>query len=64
VNRHGMSKPGCPWGGFKMSGIGRLYSKEGTREFTNVKHLWVSGHEAWRQHADAAEKRETRRQVA
>lgn len=41
VNRHGMSKPGCPWGGFKMSGLGRLYSKEGTRELTNVKHVWV-----------------------
>ncbi len=63
VNRHGMSKPGCPWGGFKMSGSGRLYSKEGTREFTNVKHLWVSGHKAGWQ-PGAAEKRATRRQVA
>ncbi|MBI2452170.1 aldehyde dehydrogenase [Candidatus Pacearchaeota archaeon] len=41
VNRHGMSKAGCPWGGYKMSGIGRIYSKEGVREFTNIKHVWV-----------------------
>lgn len=41
INRHGMSKPGCPWGGCKMSGIGRIYSKEGIREFCNVKHVWV-----------------------
>ncbi len=41
INRHGMSKPGCPWGGCKLSGIGRIYSKEGIREFTNVKHVWV-----------------------
>lgn len=41
INRHGMSKPGCPWGGYKLSGIGRIYSKEGIREFTNTKHIWV-----------------------
>ena len=41
INRHGMSKAGCPWGGYKKSGIGRIYSKEGVREFTNVKHVWV-----------------------
>ncbi len=41
INRHGMSKAGCPFGGYKKSGIGRLYSKEGIREFCNVKHLWV-----------------------
>lgn len=64
VNRHGMSKPGCPWGGFKMSGIGRLYSKEGTREFTNVKHVWVSGHRAGWRRAEVAEKRAVRRQGA
>ncbi len=41
INRHGMSKAGCPWGGYKQSGIGRIYSKEGIREFTNIKHVWV-----------------------
>ncbi len=41
INRHGMSKIGMPWGGYKMSGIGRIYSKEGVRSFCNVKHVWV-----------------------
>ena len=41
INRHGMSKVGCPWGGYKKSGIGRIYSKEGVREFCNIKHIWV-----------------------
>ncbi|MBI2631424.1 aldehyde dehydrogenase [Candidatus Pacearchaeota archaeon] len=41
INRHGMSKAGCPWGGYKMSGIGRIYSKEGVRNFCNIKHVWV-----------------------
>lgn len=41
INRHGMSKPGCPWGGYKMSGFGRIYSRDGTRNLTNVKHIWV-----------------------
>ena len=41
INRHGMSKVGCPWGGYKKSGFGRIYSKEGIREFCNVKHVWV-----------------------
>ena len=41
INRHGMSKVGCPWGGYKKSGIGRIYSKEGIRSFCNTKHIWV-----------------------
>jgi acyl-CoA reductase-like NAD-dependent aldehyde dehydrogenase len=28
---------GIPWGGCKESGIGRMKTKEGLREFTNVK---------------------------
>ncbi len=41
INRHGLSKAGCPWGGYKKSGIGRIYSKEGIRSFCNTKHIWV-----------------------
>ncbi len=41
INRHGMSKAGCPWGGYKNSGSGRIYSREGVREFCNVKHVWI-----------------------
>ena len=42
INRYGSSKIGCPWGGAKQSGIGRLYTKEGIREFCNIKHVWVN----------------------
>ncbi len=41
INRHGMSKAGCPWGGYKKSGMGRIYSKEGIRGFCNTKHVWI-----------------------
>ncbi len=41
INRHGMSKAGLPWGGYKKSGIGRIYSKEGIRSLCNVKHIWI-----------------------
>ena len=41
INRHGLSKAGCPWGGYKKSGVGRIYSKEGIRSFCNTKHIWV-----------------------
>jgi len=41
VNRHGLSKAGCPWGGYKLSGFGRIYSKEGIRQFMNTKHIWI-----------------------
>ncbi|MEK6914266.1 MAG: aldehyde dehydrogenase family protein [Nanoarchaeota archaeon] len=41
INRHGLSKAGCPWGGYKKSGFGRIYSKEGIRNFCNTKHIWI-----------------------
>ncbi len=41
INRHGMSKAGCPWGGYKNSGVSRIYSKESIRSLCNVKHIWV-----------------------
>lgn len=41
INRHGMSKAGFPWGGYKDSGLGRIYSREGIHTFTNIKHIWT-----------------------
>jgi len=37
INSHGGLRPGVPWGGCKESGIGRMKTKEGLREFTNIK---------------------------
>jgi len=41
INTHGGGKEGSAWGGAKLSGLGRLGSKEGTHEFTNVKTIRV-----------------------
>jgi len=41
VNAHGGGKQGSAWGGAKTSGLGRLGTKEGTHEFTNVKTIRV-----------------------
>jgi len=37
INSHAAGSPGAPWGGAKESGIGRMKTKEGLREFTNIK---------------------------
>jgi acyl-CoA reductase-like NAD-dependent aldehyde dehydrogenase len=39
INSHGPVPDGCPWGGAKESGIGRLRWKDGVREFTNIKYV-------------------------
>jgi acyl-CoA reductase-like NAD-dependent aldehyde dehydrogenase len=36
-NSHAAFSSGIPWGGAKESGIGRMKTREGMREFTNVK---------------------------
>jgi acyl-CoA reductase-like NAD-dependent aldehyde dehydrogenase len=36
-NTHAAMQSGIPWGGAKESGLGRMKTKEGLREFTNVK---------------------------
>lgn len=36
-NTHAAMDSGIPWGGCKESGIGRMKTKEGLRDFTNVK---------------------------
>jgi len=39
INTHGSGPAGAPWGGAKESGIGRMETKEGMREFTNIKYI-------------------------
>jgi acyl-CoA reductase-like NAD-dependent aldehyde dehydrogenase len=41
LNAHGVPPLGAPWGGTKESGIGRTRSKEGLREFCNVKFVGI-----------------------
>jgi len=36
INAHDSLGPGIPWGGCKESGVGRMKTREGLREFTNV----------------------------
>lgn len=42
INRYGSLRIGCPWGGTKQSGIGRLCEASCVREFCTSKHIWIS----------------------
>jgi acyl-CoA reductase-like NAD-dependent aldehyde dehydrogenase len=42
INVHGGGAIGAPWGGTKESGIGRINTKEGFRQFTNTKLVRTS----------------------
>ncbi len=39
INGGGYMRPDGPWGGFKLSGMGREMGEDGFREFFQVKHL-------------------------
>ena len=41
VNSHGPGPFGTPWGGAKESGIGRMHTKEGLREYTSIKTVQI-----------------------
>jgi phenylacetaldehyde dehydrogenase len=42
LNDYHRIDPASPWGGFKMSGIGRENGLEAIRNYTDVKSIWVS----------------------
>ncbi len=42
VNEYHLLNPGMPFGGFKMSGIGREMGDKGLMAYLEPKHLWVS----------------------
>jgi aldehyde dehydrogenase (NAD+)/betaine-aldehyde dehydrogenase len=39
INGGGFMRPDGPWGGFKLSGMGREMGEDGFREFFQVKHI-------------------------
>jgi acyl-CoA reductase-like NAD-dependent aldehyde dehydrogenase len=42
VNDYHRIDPASPWGGFKLSGVGRENGLEAIRNYTEVKSIWVS----------------------
>lgn len=43
VNTHGPIPRNAPWGGFRLSGLGRLYGDEGLRAFTEARSSYIQG---------------------
>jgi betaine-aldehyde dehydrogenase len=41
VNVHGPIPRNAPWGGFRLSGLGRLYGDEGLRAFTEARSSYI-----------------------
>ncbi len=43
VNTHGQVPRNAPWGGFRLSGIGRLYGRDGLFAFTEARQTYELG---------------------
>lgn len=43
VNTHGQVPRNTPWGGFRLSGIGRLYGRDGLFAFTEARQTYELG---------------------
>lgn len=41
INTHGPIPRNAPWGGFRLSGLGRLYGDEGLRAFTDARSSYI-----------------------
>jgi betaine-aldehyde dehydrogenase len=41
INAHGPIPRNAPWGGFRLSGLGRLYGEEGLMAFTEPRSSYV-----------------------
>jgi acyl-CoA reductase-like NAD-dependent aldehyde dehydrogenase len=43
VNTHGQVPRNTPWGGFRLSGVGRLYGRDGLFAFTEARQTYELG---------------------
>lgn len=43
VNTHGQTARNVPWGGFRLSGLGRLYGRDGLYAFTEARSTYETG---------------------
>jgi acyl-CoA reductase-like NAD-dependent aldehyde dehydrogenase len=41
INAYGIMDPAAPFGGYKMSGLGRENGEEGIAMYTEVKTVWA-----------------------
>jgi betaine-aldehyde dehydrogenase len=43
LNCHGAIPRNAPWGGFRLSGVGRLYGRDGLYAFTEARQSYEQG---------------------
>jgi acyl-CoA reductase-like NAD-dependent aldehyde dehydrogenase len=43
INTHGQVPRNVPWGGFRLSGLGRLYGRDGVFAFTEARSTYSIG---------------------